>query len=108
MGLHWGTITDVGFLSEALKIGFIIFGSTMLGAGRWIHGLNLEGADFPYRLSLYNIDVVYFQFLVMTGQECSENGLSVLCAEDVPPPVAQHFQLCNNMCIGHRGGSGVN
>ena len=106
--MHWGTTTDVGLLAEALNIGFIVFSSLMQGDGRWIYGLNLKRAEFPFWILLYNSNEVHFQVPVLSNQEVLATPTSVYQTSELPRALAQHFELCNKMTIGQRDRGGVN
>ena len=105
---HWGTTTDIGLLSEALNIGFVVFSSQMQGQGRWIYGLNLKRTDYPFWVLVYNSGLVHFQVAVLSALEGSAPYRSVYRSEDVPDALAQHFALCSGMPMGQRDQGGVN
>jgi hypothetical protein len=104
---HWGTTTDIAMLAEALNIGFIVFGSHVLGSGHWIHGLNLERADFPFWILLYNAGAVHFQLAEVSSQAAAEPPRSAFTTGDIPRGLAQHYNLCNEKHIGQGSSGGV-
>ena len=81
---HWGTTTDVGLLSEALNVGFVVLSSQMQGRGRWIYGLNLKRTDFPFWVLVYNSGLVHFQVPVLSALDGSAPYHSVFRSEELP------------------------
>ena len=73
---HWGTVTDIAMLSEGMNPGFMVMSNKpqqrQAPGARWMFGLNVERADFPYWMMLYNIDLSHIQLLA-----CSDLGVDV-------------------------------
>ena len=65
--MHWATVMDIGMLSKALRIGFIIFPDRKQGAQNsakgCVYGFHFAGHVFPYWLTLYNQRDLHFQVL---------------------------------------------
>jgi len=113
---HWGTPTDIAMLSNSLHIGFIIVASVCFGNDRWIAGLNLEAADFPHWICLYNKWVpsgheglmapIHFQLAEYRPSNGLGSAASVFKIADLPPALVEHYNLCNDKRIGQRSSGG--
>ena len=108
---HWGTVTDVVMLSESLNIGFVVMSNTPQQrnpqGARWMFGLNLERADFPYWMMLYNIDLMHFQLLICSKLDMAEERTSVFESADVPLALREHWNLCNERQFGYGSQGGI-
>ena len=114
---RWGTSTDIAMLSKSLHIGFIIVASVCFGNGRWIAGLNLEAADFPHWICLYNKCIpighggamvpMHFQLAEFTPSNGLRPAASVFKIADLPPALVEHYNLCNEKNIGQRSSGGI-
>ena len=108
---HWGTVTDIAMLTESLNLGFMVMSNKEqqrhAQAARWMFGLNVERADFPYWMLLYNIDLTHFQLLACSDLSSGVVGTSVFSAVDVPPALKNHWNLCNERFFGSASQGGV-
>ena len=111
---HWGTVTDIAMLSESLNLGFMVLSNkeqqrhVLSGGGRqWMFGLNVERADFPYWMLLYNIDLTHFQLLACSDLSSGVEGTSVFSPVNVPPALKNHWNLCNERFYGSASQGGV-
>ena len=112
MGNHpWGTVTVVVMLSEALNLGLIIMSDIVQLQGsqnqRWIFGLNLERADFPHWLILYNLASANFQLLMSKPIDGNGDKTCVFSAAQVPDSLRAHWKLCNERRYGSHAQGGV-
>jgi hypothetical protein len=115
---HWGTPTDIAMLAKSLRIGFIIVASVCFGNDRWIAGLNLEAADFPHWICLYNKWVpsghggsmapIHFQLAEYRPSNGLRPAASVFKIADLPPALVEHYNRCNDKNIGQRSSGGIN
>ena len=92
--VHWGTVLDVGMLSEALDLGFAILSSAMQGVDRWIYGLNASRGDYPYWLLLYGSADIHFQLAAATTTRGGP-AASAFARADLPRVIVDHYNLCN-------------
>ena len=96
---HWGTVTDVVMLSEALNLGLIIMSDReqqrVSQNPRWMFGLTLERADFPYWITLYNIDNTHFRLLMSSTIGGNGEKTCVFSTEQMPDSLRDHWNLCN-------------
>ena len=114
---HWGTPTDIAMISKSLSLGFIIFASRCFGNGRWIAGLNLETADYPYWICLYNKWIplgdgvnwapMHFQVAEYRLGSRSGDAASFFKIADLPPLLIEHYNLCNEKSIGESSTGGI-
>ena len=108
---HWGTATDVVMLSEALNVGFMILSNTAqqwnAQDSRWMFGLNLERADFPYWMTLYNIDQTHFQLLACTDLNSGPTETCIFSAAETPLALRTHWNLCNERHFGAASQGGI-
>ena len=108
---HWGTVTDIAMLSESLNLGFMVISNKaqqrQAQGARWMFGLNVERADFPYWMTLYNIDLTHFQLLACSGLDDGADGTSVFPAADVPLALRNHWNFCSERFFGSGSQGGV-
>ena len=108
---HWGTVTDIVMLSESLNIGFMVMSNKAqqrnAQGARWMFGLNLERADFPYWMMLYNIDLMHFQLLSCADLNVDVERTNVFAAADVPLALREHWNLCNERHFGYASQGGI-
>ena len=74
---------------------------------RWMFGLNLERADFPYWMMLYNIDCMHFQLLICSSAECPQEHTSVFASAELPQALKHHWNLCNERTFGSASQGGI-
>ena len=108
---HWGTVTDIVMLSESLNLGLMVMSNVAqqrnAQESRWMFGLNLERADFPYWMMLYNIDRMHFQLLTCSDVTASTGQTSVFAAGDVPLALKNHWNLCSDRRFGYSSQGGI-
>ena len=108
---HWGAVTDVGMLSEALNLGLIIMSDRdqerVSQSLRWMFGLTLERADFPHWITLYNIDNTHFQLLMRCKSGESGEKTCVFSTDQMPEHSRNHWNLCDERPFGEQSQGGV-
>ena len=102
---EWTTVEQFWRTSDALANRTFLLWATILGA--LLYGLNLERADFPYWVMLYNIDLMHFQLLSCADLNVDVERTSVFAAADVPLALREHWNLCNERHFGYASQGGV-
>ena len=101
---HWGTVTDVAMLADALDIGFIIFPNSPFGRNheRWMYGVHTQKRNFPYWVMLYCEHVTHF----LLAEVATTEAASYTCFfsdVDLPSTLRDHWSLCNPASLYHGG-----
>ena len=100
--VHWGTVTDVAALADALDIGFIVFSNNVMGGNRWVYGIHTQKNVFPYWITLYCCDNVHFQLAEI--YEPQKQAYTCFFPDDrLPVPLREHWGRCNYAPRFHGG-----
>jgi len=91
---HWGTVTDVGMLMEALDIGFFVFSNNEMGLGRWIYGVHRKKETYPYWITLYLRNNQHF-VLAEVYDEVQQKYTCFFPDDKLPAALREHWELCN-------------
>ena len=70
-------------------------------------GLNLDRADFPYWMMLYNIGQTHFQLLTCADVNANTGQTRVFAAADVPLALKNHWNLCSDRRFGYSSQGGI-
>ena len=103
--VHWGNVTDAEKLSDALRLGLVIFDSRgqrrYQGDANWIYGTSLEDARFDYWGLLYCRNNTHFQVAEATLLQTATRSC-YFHVDAMPQSIRAHYNHCNNSCpIGH-------
>lgn len=99
---HWGTVTDVAGLADALDIGFIVFSNEPQGGCQWMYGVHTQKKAFPYWIILYCVDNVHFLHAEVYDAE-RQAYTCFFPDERLPAPLREHWSRCNYAPQFHAG-----
>ena len=92
---HWGDVTDVQALSEALDLGVFIFADRLQDAGqKCLCSFHQTRGDFPYFVSIWWDNPVHFRVAELSF----DSGGSFSCfwqPVQIPDNLRHHYDVCN-------------
>ena len=96
--VHWGDVTDVKALSDALDVGILLFCNRLQDSGRTcLYNTGSEKHAFPYWIGLYYEDGRHFRVAELSDVMGSPGeGFTCFWTGEVLPPVLYHeYEKCN-------------
>ena len=95
---HWGTVTDIEMLAQAMNVGFIVFPVTKQGAAErpdgWVYGLHLHRGNFTHWMLVYCIQNTHFQLAwVRSGNAATYK--CIFSTEELPQALRDQYNLNN-------------